>query len=283
MRRLLLLLLIVGGISARGQETGEVTAGFSRIEGPDVRKTIASIGLGTIAVTTGYDFYNTWWKGAEKPFSFFDEHWFKDGQLGIDKIGHTFGTYCFSKIVRNMVLWAGYDKETAMWWSVGFGIWNGLGIEIGDGFSPWGFDYQDFALDMIGVVYGLIQFEVPFLDNFTPKFSYWSQKGIASPANFVHDYDAMMIWMTFNVHNLLPNSINQYWPEFLQLAVGYGVSDGVSRHKFAVGLDFNLSAFKTENRDILFAQRAVEVMHLPAPAVKIVEGKTPVYELFYMK
>jgi hypothetical protein len=283
MKRLLLLLLIVGWMPVRGQDGGEVTGGFSRIEGPNFRKTFADIGLGTMVLTMSYDFYNTWWKGAEKPFSFFDEHWFRDGQLGLDKAGHIFGPYCFSKIVRNMMLWAGYDKETAMWWSAAIGIWNGLGIEIGDGFSPYGFDYQDLGSDIIGVAFGLIQFEVPFLQNFTPKFSYWSQKGIASPANFTSDYDAMTIWMTFNVHNLLPNSINQYWPEFLQLAVGVGVADGVTRHKFAIGLDFNLSAFKTDSRDILFAQRLVEVVHLPAPAVKIVEGKSPVYQGFYMK
>jgi len=283
MKRVLLLLLIVAWIPARGQETEEVTLGFSRIEGPNVRKTIAGVGLGVMAVTTTYDFYNTWWKGAEKPFSFYDEYWFKDGQLGIDKIGHFFGPYCFTKIVRNMMLWGGFDKETAMWWSLAFGIWNGLGIEIGDGFSPWGFDFQDLALDLAGVSYGLVQSEVPFLQNFNWKFSYWSQKGIASPANFTSDYDAMTIWLTLNVHKLLPSSINQYWPEFLQLAVGYGVDEGVSRHEFAVGLDFNLSAFETGNRDILIGQRLLEVLHLPAPAVKMVEGKAPNYQMFYLK
>ena len=283
MKRALLLLVFLVYLPARAQETNEISNGFSRIDGPNPRKTIASVGLGLMAATTMYDFYNTWWKGAEKPFSFYDEYWFKDGQLGIDKVGHFFGPYCFTKIVRNMMLWAGYDKGTAMWWSLAFGVWNGLGIEIGDGFSPWGFDYQDLTLDFAGVAYGLLQSEIPFLENFTPKFSYWSQKGIASPANFTNDYDAMTIWLTVNVHNLLPGSIDKCWPEFIQLAVGFGVDDAVSRHKLAIGLDFNLSAFKTNDRDILFGQRLVEVLHLPAPAVKIVEGKAPNYKMFYLK
>jgi hypothetical protein len=170
-----------------------------------------------------------------------------------------------------------------MWWGVGFGVWSGLGIEIGDGFTPYGFDYQDLTLDLLGVAYGLAQSEVPFLQNFNFKFSYWSAKGAASPANFTSDYDAMTIWLTFNVHNLLPEAASNFWPEFIQLAVGYGVDEHASLHEVAIGIDFNFSAFKTDNRDILMAQRALDIFHLPAPAVKIVEGKAPNYELFYMK
>ncbi len=235
---------------------------------------------------TAYDSYNTWWKGAEKPFSFIqhnEENWLTGPHQGVDKPGHFFGSYALTKSLRNVMLWGGMDRSTAFWWAAGFGLWNGLQIEIGDGFSPYGFDYQDLVFDVSGVAYALLQSEIPALENFNFKFSYWSKTGIQSPANFTQDYDAMCIWLTVNVHNLLPTAMQSYWPEFLQLAVGYGVADDQTRRKFAIGLDFNLEAFNLHNEDLLLPQRIVNLLHLPAPAIRIVEDKHPNYELFFTK
>ncbi len=275
------LLLLVARAAA--QDSTVITDGFRQVDGPSVRKTIATALLGFSVVTTTYDDYNVWWKGANKPFSFFNEQWLEGGQRGLDKVGHFFGTYCYFKMVRTGMLWGGYSPSTALWVAVGLGLWNGFRIEIGDGFSPYGFDFQDLTFDFMGVAYGLLQTEIPLLQNFNWKFSYWSSKGIASPANFTNDYDAMTIWLTANVHNLLPEAARPYWPEFIQLALGFGVDQGFQQRKAIIGIDFNLSAFKTDNEDIHFAQRLVEVMHLPGPAVRIVNQKAPEYYTFYLK
>ncbi len=284
MKRWLLagLLLLAFGRGA-AQDTTVITDGFRRVDGPSTRKTLSTILLGLTIVTTTYDDYNVWWKGADKPFSFFNEQWLEGGQRGLDKVGHFFGTYAYFKSIRNLMLWGGYSKSKATFWACGLALWNGLRIEIGDGFSPYGFDYQDLTFDMAGVAYGLLQTEIPVLQNFNWKFSYWSAKGIASPANFTNDYDALKIWLTANVHNLLPQTWRPYWPEFIQLAVGYGVDQGFHTREFIFGLDFNFSAFDTGNEDILFAQKMVELFHIPAPAVKFESGQAPEYYLFFVK
>jgi hypothetical protein len=161
-------------------------------------------------------------------------------------------------------------------------MWNGLQIEIGDGMSQYGFDYQDLVFDMGGVAYGMLQSEVPVLQNFNFKFSYWSKKGFTSPANFTQDYDAMTIWLTVNVHNLLPTSMDKYWPEWLQIALGYGVDDHETKREGVIALDLNFEAFKTENDNVRVAEKLLDLMHVPAPAVKFTERTPPKYYLFHL-
>jgi hypothetical protein len=282
----LCILLLLSVSTSSAQDSALVTEGFRQKDGWTTRKVLATSIVGTIMLTTLYDSYDTWWKNAEKPFSFLghsEENWVWGPHLGTDKTGHLFGTYVITKIIWNILLWGGVDRSTAFWWSAGLGLWNGLQTEIGDGFSPWGFDYQDLVFDVAGVGFAMLQAEVPPLRNFNFKFSYWSKTGIRSPANFINDYDAMTIWLAVNVHNLLPSSVSRYWPEFLQLSVGYGVAEGESRRRIAIGLDFNLEAFDFNNEEVLCAQRVLNVMHYPAPAVKIVEGREPTYRMFYTK
>ena len=287
-RTSLLACLVLFAVSTGpAQDSVEVTDGFRRIDGGSPKKTIGTAMVATIVGGTLIDSYYTWWATAQKPFSFLDhtsEYWLSGVHNGIDKPGHFFGAYCMFKIIHNMLLWGGYDPSTAFWWAAGIGLWNGLEIEIGDGFSPYGFDYQDLVFDVAGAGYGMVQSQVPFLQNFNVKFSYWSKKGITSPANFTQDYDALTIWMSVNVHNLLPTSLDKYWPKFIQLAVGYGVDDHETRREVAIGLDLQLeSLFSPSNEDWLLATRIGDVLHLPAPAVKFTQGKVPRYYMFNLE
>jgi hypothetical protein len=285
MRRSVVFLLAAFLLASRAaaQDSLRITDGFSEKNGFPPRKAIATGIVGTIFLGIAADAYFTWWKDAEKPFSFYTESWFNGPHLGIDKVGHFFGTYVLFKITRNLMLWGGYERSTAFWWAAGLSFLNGLEVEIGDGFTPYGFDYQDLMFDIGGVCYGMLQTEVPFLRNFDFKFSYYSKAGFKSPAAFTEDYDAMTIWLSMNVHRLLPSSWRDYWPEFINIAVGYGVDDHQTRREFAIGLDLNLEAFKTSNEDILLTERILNVMRLPLPAVTFIQGKPPDAQFFYLR
>jgi hypothetical protein len=282
----LCLALLIPPVAA-AQDSLEVTAGFTHVDGSSTKKTLATAMIGTLVTGTLIDSYFTWWATAEKPFSFLGhdgENWLSGAHNGIDKPGHLFGAYCMFKLVHNTLLWGGFDRSTAFWWATGLGLWNGLEIEIGDAFTPYGFDYQDLVFDFAGVGYAMLQSQVPFLQDFNLKFSYWSKKGFTSPANFTTDYDALTIWMTVNVHNLLPTSLDKYWPEFLRLAVGYGVDDNATRREMAIGLDLSLeSLFSPSNEDWRLAARLGDVVHLPAPTIKFTQGKAPRTYLFNLE
>ncbi len=244
-----------------------------------------AFGIGMVGVLSAgilADSYYTWWKDAEKPFSFYSEGWFGDAHLGMDKIGHFYGSHATFHLTREFLLYAGSSREAALWWSAGIAAFHSLEIEIGDGFSPWGFSYEDLTMGFLGIGYGVLQSEVPFFRNFGFKFSYWSN-AIKSPANFTNDYDAMTVWLVTDVNNLLPPSLDQYWPKFLRLAIGYGVGWGVTRREFAIGLDLNIESLTPCSDEMLLTQRVLNTFRLPLPTVKMTTGKGPVWYMAHLK
>jgi len=75
-----------------------------------------------------------------------------------------------------------------------------------------------------------------------------------------------------NVGRLLPTALEPWWPDFIQIAVGYGVDDRVTKREFVVGLDLNLlKLFNPRQEDLLLITRTVDLFHIPAPAIKFTE------------
>lgn len=274
---IVLLLLPILPAVVQAQDSLVSTYGYARKDVGSVRPAISVILVGTTVGVLAVDDYVTWWRDVQKPFTWFYDGWFNGGQLGLDKVGHMFGAYAMFKGVDNGLLWGGADPSTAFWWAVGISAFNGFGIEMGDAFSPYGFDPIDLTFDFLGTGYGILQYEVPFFRSFNFKFTYWSNFGARTPANFVEDYDALTIWLTADVHHLLPQSVNACWPSWLQLAFGYGVSDNISRRKFVIGLDFNFEGIAPCNDDMLLGERVLDAIHIPAPAVKFPEGQSPIW------
>jgi hypothetical protein len=278
------IILLVFGIlqSARPQDSLPPFDGYQRGKISTFRR---DFGLGMVGLLSAgilADSYFTWWKDVEKPFSFYREGWFDDAHLGIDKAGHFFGSHTTFKLTREFLLYAGVSPNAALWWGAGIAMFHSFEIEIGDGFSPYGFSLEDLTMGTLGISYGILQTEVPFMRNFNFKFSSWSN-AIKSPANFTSDYDAMTIWLTADVHELLPSTLDSYWPKFLQIAVGYGVGWERTRREFVFGLDFNLEAFAPCSDEMLITQRVLDTMHFPAPSVKLTTGKGPLYYLAHIK
>jgi hypothetical protein len=264
---------------ARSQESRELppVTSYTQTEGWTGRKIAATGVVGAVFVSTWVDAYYTWWKETEKPFSFFSERWVGGAHRGIDKPGHFFGTYSIFRVTNDILLWGGYRPSAAFWWATGLALFNGFQIEVGDGFSQYGFDYQDLVFDFAGVGYAMLQSEIPFLEDFDFKFSYWSATGIRTPIAFTKDYDAMTIWLSLGMHNLLPDGVAQYWPAWLNLAVGYSVDDRESKREVAIGIDINFEGFSTHSEDVFVAERLGDLWHAPLPAVKFTEHKVPRY------
>ena len=282
MNRVLLMLFLLA-LRSPAQDLLPGPDGFTVRPGFGTKKAIATGIVGFVFVGTAADFYFSWWKNSEKPFSFFTEHWLDGSHKGLDKIGHLLGTNTIFKSLRNTMLWGGYERRTALWTAAGIAMFNAVEIEMGDAFSPYGFDYQDLVFGMMGISYGMLQSEIPALNNFNLKFSYFTNKGFKTPAAFIEDYDALTIWCSVNVHNLLPDPARKYWPEFINLALGFGVTENETRREFLIGIDFNLEAFHTSSEDLLYAEKILNMTHIPAPAVNWTEGKRVASYGIYVK
>jgi hypothetical protein len=229
--------------------------------------------------------YHDWWKDNAQPFHFTNDGLFDNYSLGVDKVGHTYTSYFYFHTFRNVMLWGGYGRSAAFWWSAGTTAFFALSIEVGDAVSPFGFSFGDLGFNLIGLGYGMLQTEVPFLENFSLKWSYVPDDGYRWPPHFTDHYDAHTYWLTINLHNLLPEGARNYWPEWLQPAVGYGVRDRVgdiyTRREAMIGLDLNLGAFRTESPDLRLVLQTVTLFHFPAPAVEFTHGKEPHYTLLF--
>jgi len=95
------------------------------------------------------------------------------------------------------------------------------------------------------------------------------------PPRFIRHYDAHTYWVAFNINELLPSSAGPYWPDFLQLAVSYGVDDNVEKREGVVGFHINLEVFPVSDENLLMVQRTLNMFHIPAPAVRFPESKKP--------
>lgn len=247
------------------------------------RKKTVSFVIGAHTVLTTILVYEWWWKGDYHPFAFGKEGFFDDYSLGVDKTGHFMTSYFYSRSLQHIFAWAGYDKETIRLWSAVIPWFYALSFEIGDGFSHYTFSTEDLAANTLGVGYAYLQMEYPFLENFIFKWSYYpSGKKYPDGWELTRDYDGHLYWLAVNVHNVLPKDMQQYWPGFLNIAVGYGVKnfDGYTSvrtdnllRKFTIALDFNLTSIPTSSDTWESLLKIGNYLHLPLPGVKTTQNE----------
>jgi len=279
LRAIVFLALVAMPSSAYGSSPfheGDSTSGSIFSSRHNLAKT------GTIAIAGGTFAYGwfVWWYHDFRPFSFIHES-FSTYHLGIDKIGHLFTSHALFRAIRDLWLWGDHPSAEATWWAAGVSVFHALAIEIGDGFSLYGFDPEDLAFNLVGVGYGMLQVEVPFLQNFQLKWSlYYPLNKHAFKINALYDYH--IYWMSVKVNELLPESWDKYWPDALQVAVGYSGADHRKRREYIIGLDYNLELIPIEGKDIGLVKKILNLIHLPAPGMKFSPGHKPEFQLLLL-
>lgn len=283
MKTIVIVLLIVCSSVSRSQDSVQVTDGFRFKPEFTGRKIVATSALGGLLTLSLFWSYDSWWKDASGGFHFITQDWLNGYSRGIDKVGHFYTSYFYFNLFRNIMLWGGYEHSTADWWALGGSAFFAIAVEVGDGLTPsYGFDYQDLTFNLGGVAYGFLQSKIPFLKNFNFKWTYVPSDGYRFPVRLVEHYDDHTYWLSCNVNNLLPSSLEPYWPDWLNIAVGMGVDDNWTKREFVFGFDLNLeSLFRTENENLLLLERTINMFHIPAPAIKFTERKEPRYYLFH--
>ncbi|MFI5222553.1 MAG: DUF2279 domain-containing protein [Bacteroidia bacterium] len=227
--------------------------------------------------------YQWWWKNEYHTFYFLPDGWFDNYSLGVDKVGHFYTSYLYFNVLNELMKWGEFSDRTRIITSVALPFIYALSIEIGDGYSTYGFSYEDLTANSAGILLGVLQDKIPVLQNFTIKWSYFP-----SPVSFdthfknwklTDDYDGHIYWLSADVHNLLPHNLKKFWPAFLNIAGGYGVDRYLHnvvypdnwlpiQRKFFIGFDFNLSSIKTKSKSLNGILRIVDKYKFPAPGFK---------------
>ncbi|MDP1677274.1 MAG: DUF2279 domain-containing protein [Bacteroidota bacterium] len=246
---------------------------------------------GTIAWSAGAVFmeFQWWWRDdyiyQQHPFRMKGDGYFYNSSYGVDKLGHMYASYLIFGLTYDVMKWADIDDNTALWAAIAVPASHAIAIEFGDGFSKYAFNVSDLYFNSTGILYGALQVKYPYLRNFTYKWSYYPSGGGGKndpdwgPAS---DYSGHIYWLAMDMYNILPESVNKYWPKYLNLAVGLGAKNvsfgdvGIKKHKFAVALDWNTNAILPDGDTWNIFKNLINKIHLPAPGIKFYSSEKAV-------
>jgi hypothetical protein len=149
-------------------------------------------------------------------------------------------------------------------------------LEVRDGFSKqYGFSWGDFTANSFGSIYPYLQYNYPMLQRFNLKISYYPSEKFKSGSNayMMDDYESTYHWLSIDIDKLLPSKWDKYFPDFINIAIRHSVNNldnsKFRNHKFYFGIDWNLSAIKTDSNLINSVLEILNKYHLPAPTVKV--------------
>lgn len=219
-------------------------------------------------------------------FKFFNDNaeW-----LQVDKFGHTYGTYQFSRINYELLRKTELSNDKALLLSSILSTALFLPIEILDGFSPdYGFSYGDMIANAAGSGLFYVQQKHWKEQRIKLKFSFRSTSypdlrpntlGKDFPQQLLKDYNGQSYWFSFDMHAFAKES---NWPKWVNLTVGYGAegmvysrngeneTGGYSNYrKLFFGVDFDLSYIKTSSRFLKTTLFILDMIKLPSPVIQI--------------
>ena len=228
--------------------------------------------------------YNSWWANQRGPFHVEDDPGYEHNY---DKYGHTFGGYYTSHFFQEAFTWSGMDSSQSTIIGGICGAMYEFYVEIEDGYArDWGFSPGDAKGDILGAGFFILRNRIDFLRNFQYKWFYYpsGEKPYIKDQtlNPLDDYGGQSYWLTVDLHRMLPTDAKQYWPKWLNLAVGVSrlyipsnstAIDPFNQRKTAyyVGLDFDMEKLIPESSIgiINFIRRGLSYWRLPAPAYRL--------------
>ncbi|KOF04292.1 hypothetical protein OB69_01865 [Roseivirga seohaensis subsp. aquiponti] len=240
-----------------------------------------------------------WYKeqGLER-FKFFNDNaeWHQ-----VDKFGHFYSTYQFSRIGDGLLQWAGVEEKKAAFWASVAGTGLLLPIEILDGFSPdFGFSYGDMIANTAGSAFFLGQDLLWNEQRIKPKFSFHRTDlaqqsrhllGNGLAEELIKDYNGQTYWFSIDIHAFAKKS---NFPKWLNLGLGFGAEDMIrarvvqndqagfsSYRQLYFGIDFNLSYIKTDKKWLKTLLFILDGIHLPAPAFEFNSKKSKMHWFAY--
>jgi hypothetical protein len=214
-----------------------------------------------------------WWKGQRTSFHF---NWSDDWtySLGGDKLGHFYFPYLVTNIYTQAFEWSGMNRKQSLYTAASIAFAYQTYIEIRDGFSAqYGFSWGDFTANLLGAAYPILQDKNPFFNNFNWKISFHPSNRFKQNSHraIIDDYESTYHWLTLNIFNLLPEQIQTYFPEFINLTIGHSVAnlDYQGRHEIFIGLDWNLEALPGDHWLLKLLKRNLNYYRIPAPVIRL--------------
>lgn len=222
-----------------------------------------------------------WWKYNRAPFHFREDLTYG---LWVDKIGHFYGTSLWAFGLRKALVWADLTERQALYLGSSGALLFQTFLEVEDGLSAWGFDRVDFASDFLGALWPIAQYHSPILREVDIKLSYRPSELLNTSGGggfvgqkhlVVDDYEGQTYWLSIPPARWLPGAAGEIWPEFLDVAVGYGVrnvsaSSGKPFPVVYIALDYDMKKIIPQTSSFLITlSEALNFIHFPSPAIQV--------------
>lgn len=245
----------------------------------------AAIGFGTVLTAVHFTRYVPLWDTYKRSF-------FTNGNsahvTNYDKALHAYGGVVSSDLIASGLQLQGFGQENAVLTGAGVSSLFYLFIELEDAHINYlGFDGVDLAASVAGSGYPVLQYYVPFFNNFTPKFSY-RYSGINTTMarqyspQFLSDHEGQTYWMGVTVAGLLPASYKESYPRWLGIAAGFSMRNlsQSARQEYYITLDVDLRTIDTNSEFFNTVLRTLNYIHFPMPGMKFANG-TPQFGIYF--
>jgi hypothetical protein len=241
----------------------------------------------------------TWYQGQKTDSIRWIYDWSGETYVHLDKGGHFMSGLFMAQKLNDAYAWTGFSPHTSALLGT-LTSWAALlEVEMRDAyFDQWGFSVPDFVANTLGASVPLIHTFFPRTRAISFKFSYYPSRlyldhreraAIDQPHidSLIDDYEGMTFWATFAINDFLPPRVEEIWPDYLGLAIGYGAtglhgSNVKSRGRFKyypdrpdarpeilIALDYDASYLPGNHPFWGYFKLQLNWLHLPTPAVRI--------------
>ncbi len=243
-------------------------------------------------------------------------HTFDDSRewLQVDKIGHTWSAYTFSRFAGDFWKWSGIDNKKAVIAGSVSSLVYLTGIEYLDGHSSkWGWSWSDMAANLAGTTIYASQELAWNEQRIQVKFSTHKGEydaslieradalfGTTNSERLLKDYNHQAYWLSFNLKSFMPDS---KLPGWLNIAFGYGAEGmlggfenkwtdknnavqtryDIERYRqFYISPDIDFTRIKTNSKSLRTFFSVLNCIKMPAPALMInSKGKIKAYPVYF--
>ncbi len=195
---------------------------------------------------------------------------------------HALGSYHLARTAVHATCADRASRVNVAWKSAGVALAIGTAKEVADGYYN-GFSAVDLGVDAMGAGYAVAQAYLPLLEKITPLFSVAPRAflGTRGPRGALVDYSHQTIWLSANVHDLLPITAAKAWPSAVRLSVGRRAFGGTTPSEYVVGLDLDAARLPGNNPAWVRVKSFLHSVRLPGPALVMSGNGTKAFGLYW--
>ncbi len=217
---------------------------------------------------------HAWWSGERGQFHIQNDWAYA---MSMDKLGHFMEGGLIARTMKGAFIWSGINDRTSLWLGALFSIAYMTDIEIEDGFAKeWGYSPGDEIANLTGDIFAIAQDMWTPLQTVKMKWNYVPTNDPNHKGDFPDDYGGQVFWFSFDVNSYLKGKAEKFWPDYLDITLGYGVlkydqagPDSRTQNLY-LGIDLDLRKIIPGNSK--FMQFLKEFLNtfkiIPAPALK---------------